>query len=180
MTLGIGLFILLGAKSHLGVYIVLQIIAGIGSGLVLTTLLAAVQAPLTDRDTALSTGTWAFVRSFGTVWGVSIPAAIFNSRSNSLSHRVVDTAARKLVSGGEAYSHASRDFLNSLDAETRGQIVSVFNDSLRLVWIVAVVFSGVAFLAVFIEKEIKLRVENDTEFGIKDQPVTLAKDEVQV
>ncbi|KAF2431627.1 MFS general substrate transporter [Tothia fuscella] len=170
MTLGIGLFIKLDAKSHLAVYVVLQIIAGIGSGLVLTTLLAAIQAALTDKDTALSTGAWAFVRSFGTIWGVAIPAAIFNSRSDSLSHRVVDTTARNLVSQGQAYSHASRDFLNGLDAVTKGEVISVFSDSLRLVWIVAVVFVGFAFFTVFLEREIKLRVENDTEFGIKDQP----------
>ena len=180
MTLGIGLFIQLNSKSHLGVYVVLQLIAGIGSGLVLTTLLAAIQAALTDKDTALSTGTWAFVRSFGTIWGVAIPAAIFNSRSNSLSPRIVNAAARKLVSNGGAYSHASRDFLLTLDTETRGQVISVFSDSLRLVWIMAVVFSGFAFLTVFLEKEIKLRAENDTEFGLKDESVKPAEQETEV
>ena len=169
MTLGIGLFILLNQYSGVAVYVVVQIIAGIGSGLVLTTLLPAVQAPLSEKDTGLSTGAWAFVRSFGTIWGVAIPAAIFNSRSDALSSRVSDLAARKAVSHGQAYSHASREFLNGLDAETKDQIVGVFSDSLRLVWIVAVAFAAVALLAVFIEKEIELRQDLETEFGMKDE-----------
>lgn len=177
MTIGIGLFILLNTNSNLGIYIVLQIIAGIGNGLVLSTLLTAVQAPLTDKDTALSAGTWAFIRSFGTIWGVSIPAAIFNSRASSLSHGVVNEVARKALAGGEAYSHATRDFLSTLDPTTHGQVISVFSGSLRWVWIVATVLSGVSFFSVFVEEEIELRKEIDTEFGLKDAEGEMAEDE---
>lgn len=144
--------------------------------MVLTTLLTAVQAPLTDKDTALSAGTWAFVRSFGAIWGVSIPAAIFNSRASSLSHDVVNEVARKALARGGAYSHASRDFLSILDPITHDQVISVFTSSLRWIWIVATVLSGVSFFSVFVEEEIELRKENDTEFGMKDAEGEMAKE----
>ncbi|KAI1144741.1 major facilitator superfamily domain-containing protein [Nemania diffusa] len=88
MAVGTGTFILFGENSSLATYVSLQIVAGLGSGLLLAVLLPAVQAALTEKNTALSTATWSFIRTFGTIWGVSIPAAIFNSRSNDLSKRI--------------------------------------------------------------------------------------------
>lgn len=101
MTLGIGLFIMLDQHSHLALYVVFQIIAGIGSGLALTTLLPATQAVLSEKDTASSTAVWSFVRSFGTVWGVSVPAAVFNSRADALAYRTTDQPS-------ETWSQTSR------------------------------------------------------------------------
>lgn len=33
-----------------------------------------------EADQAATTAAWSFVRSFGSIWGVAIPAAIFNNR----------------------------------------------------------------------------------------------------
>ncbi|KAI4862252.1 MFS general substrate transporter [Hypoxylon rubiginosum] len=85
MALGTGLFIILDQFSSVALYVCLQLIGGLGSGLALSTLLPATQAALSEKDTASSSATWAFVRTFGTVWGVSVPAAIFNSRCDTLS-----------------------------------------------------------------------------------------------
>ncbi|KAK7967869.1 DNA repair protein RAD50 [Apiospora aurea] len=158
MTLGMGLFITLDQHSHLALPVVFQIIAGAGT---------AAQAALPERDTASSTAVWSVVRSFGTVWGVSVPGAVFNSRANALSHNITDPAARVLVADGQAYSHATSGVLRTFDASTRDQVVGVFNESLRSVWIVAAIITGVSFFVVFAEKEIKLRDELDTEYGIQ-------------
>ncbi|KAI0100759.1 major facilitator superfamily domain-containing protein [Nemania sp. FL0031] len=168
ISIGTGTFILLDQNSSLATYVSLQIIAGLGTGLLLAILLPAVQAALTEKDTALSTATWSFIRTFGTIWGVSVPAAIFNSRSNDLSRRIDDPAVRALIAHGQAYSHATSDFLQSLTDHTRFQVVTVFSDSLRLVWIVATAISGASFLIVFLEKDITLRTNLDTEYGLND------------
>ncbi|KAH7322930.1 major facilitator superfamily domain-containing protein [Stachybotrys elegans] len=167
MTLGISLFVLLDQQSRLAHYVVFQIIAGIGSGLALTTLLPATQAALSEKDTASSTAVWSFVRSFGTVWGVSVPAAIFNSRADSLAYTITDPAIQGAVANGQAYSHASSEFLNTLSLTSREQVVGVFADSLRTVWIVAVVITGLSFFVVFVEKEIALRSDLETEYGLQ-------------
>ncbi|GAP85175.1 putative major facilitator superfamily general substrate transporter [Rosellinia necatrix] len=168
MAVGTGTFILFDENSSLATYVSLQIVAGLGSGLLLAVLLPAVQAALTEKDTALSTATWSFIRTFGTIWGVSIPAAIFNSRSNDLSKRIDDPAVRALIAHGQAYSHATSDFLLSLPDHTREQVVSVFSDSLNLVWIVATAIAGASFLTIFLEKDITLRTQLDTEYGLED------------
>ena len=50
---------------------------------------------------------------------------------------------------------------------TRGQLVGVYTDSLWLVWRIAVVFSGLAFFLVFLERQIKMRTELETELRLK-------------
>lgn len=138
MTLGVGLFIILDHKSGLALYVVFQIIAGLGSGLALTTLLPATQAALSEKDTASSTAVWSFIRSFGTVWGVSVPAAIFNSRANALAHRIEDTSIRAPWSQAARRTHMRRvNFYSRLRAlpETRSlacsKIASAWSGLLR-------------------------------------------------
>ncbi|KAI0450198.1 major facilitator superfamily domain-containing protein [Xylaria acuta] len=168
ITLGVGLFTLLNRTSHLALCVVFQLIAGISSGLVLTTLLPATQASLEETDTASWTAVWSFVRSFETVWGVSVPAAIFSSRADALLYQIQDESVRTMIVNGQAYWHASSSLLRYFTETTRNQVIGVFGASFRLVWIVAVALTGASILVVFIEKEIKLRDDLNTEFGLKD------------
>ncbi|KAK8058445.1 Major facilitator superfamily domain- general substrate transporter [Apiospora phragmitis] len=169
MTLGMGLFIMLDQHSHPALPVVFQITAGVGAWFAMTTLVPAAQAALSERDTASSTTVWSFVRSFGTAWDVAVPVAVFNSRADALArnNRITDPAARALVAEGRAYSHATGALLRTLPAATRQQVVGVFNESLRAVWVVAVAITGLSFFVVFVEKEIGLTDELDTEYGLR-------------
>jgi MFS family permease len=175
MTIGIGCFTTLDASSSLAVYVILQIVVGGGSGLILTTLLPAVQAPLPETDTALATATWAFIRSFGSIWGVSIPAAIFNTYASKYASRITDLSVRAQMSGGNAYAHASKEFINSFQGSLRDEVLSAFTDSLKVVWQVAIGIVGLAFLLSFLEKEIKLREELDTEYGLEKKEIEICR-----
>jgi Fungal trichothecene efflux pump (TRI12) len=111
-TLGTGLFTLLTSTSSPAEWIVFQMIAGLGAGIVLNTLLPACQAPLAESDQVAATATWAFIRNFGSIWGVAIPAAIFNSRCNALAYHVSDPTARAALANGQAYQHATSSFVD--------------------------------------------------------------------
>ena len=169
LVLGQGMLTILDPHSSTGVWVVLQLIVGFFSALVLTTLLPAIQADLAESDVGAATATWAFVRSFGIVWGVTIPAAIFNNRFDQLAYRITDPATQALLTNGQAYGHASKEFLDTLGDVLRRQVVEVYSDSLKRAWQVAIVFAGVAFLVVFAEKHITLRTQLDTKYGLKDQ-----------
>lgn len=167
-TIGLGLFTLLDEHSSTSEWVIFQIIAAGGSGFVLNTLLPACQTPLAESDQAAVTATWSFVRSFGNIWGVAIPAAIFNSRFSQLSGRISDPSIAAQFSHGNAYSYASASFLDTFDPGVKAEIVSVYSDSLKQVWQISIVFSGISFLLVFLEKQIKMRTELETEFGIDE------------
>jgi len=58
--------------------------------------------------------------------------------------------------------------MSSLNGDPRltEQVVSVYTDSLRLTWVVAITLAGFGFLIVFLQREVKLRIELETEFGL--------------
>ncbi|KAI4160866.1 MAG: hypothetical protein LQ342_005391 [Letrouitia transgressa] len=170
MIVGFGLFCLLSATSTTAEWVIYQVIEAAGAGLIIPALLPAVQAPLSDADNALATSTWAFVRSFGMVWGATIPAAIFNNRFDQLAPtRIQDPGVVRLLSGGKAYQHATRLFLDTLPPDVSRQVKSVFLASLKRTWQVAIGFAGFGFVLVSLEKEIKLRKELDTEYGMTER-----------
>ncbi len=178
MTIGLGAFTLLDARSSTAVLVVVQIVFAAGTGLSIGTLLAAAQAGLPELDAATATGTWAVIRSFGTIWGITISAVVFNNRFAQLATRISDNAVRSLLSGGQAYEHAIGSFVNSFRDQPvlRNQIISVYTDSLKLVWQVAIGIAGLELFLVFFEKEVKLRTELKTGFGRKQKKPTTADD----
>lgn len=59
--------------------------------------------------------------------------------------------------------------MNSFEGPLRDQVISIFTDALKMVWYVAFVPSDIAFFLEFGERQFKLRVELDTEFGLQDK-----------
>lgn len=166
---GVGLFNLLDERTTTGQLVAYQLVAAVGSGLVLNTLLPAVQAQGEERHQAATTAAWSFVRSLGSIWGVAVPAAVFNNRFSAVAARVIaNPAVRGVFDGGNrAYENARADFVASFPSPAREQIVRAYVDALRLIWQIAIAFSGVNFLVVLFEKEVPLRTELETEFGLE-------------
>lgn len=169
-TLGIGLCILLDKDSSTAEWVLSQAVAALGSGFVLNTLLPAAQAQMGESDQAATTAAWSFTRSFGSIWGVAIPAAIFSNRFAELAGGgITDPQVRAAFEGGNgAYMHALADFVDSFPEPSRREIITVYSGALKLVWQGGVAFSALSFLLVFLEKEVKLRKELDTAYGLEE------------
>lgn len=168
ITLGFGLFTRLNASTSRAEWIIVQCIPAIGLGFMMTANLPAVQADLPESDTALATGAFAFMRAYGSIWGISIPAAIFNAQFDSLLYLIDDVGIREQLSGGKAYSYANADLINSFpDNGLRVQVMEVYTRSLRLTWYVSLGFAVLGFLLCFVEKEIDLRQTLETDFGLE-------------
>ncbi|KAA8643970.1 hypothetical protein EYZ11_008230 [Aspergillus tanneri] len=166
LTIGIGCFTILAPDSSTAAWTLTQMVAAFGAGIIMPVLLPAVQAGLEEKDTATSTALWAFVRSFGIIWGLSVPAAIFNNQFDRYASSISDPAVRSMLSGGNAYSYASSTMINALSPKVRQETIEVYSRSLRVVWQVSIGFSGLSFLLCFWEKSIKLRSQLDTEYGL--------------
>lgn len=171
VTISLGLFSMLDQYSSTADWVVFQVLGGLGSGMVLNTLLPAFQAGIPESDQAAATASWAFIRSFGNIWGVAIPAAIFNNRFSALEHQILDPTVRSQLSGGRAYEHASRAFVASLPQPVRAETIGVFVDALKMVWYISVVLCGIACVLSLFEKEIELRKELDTAYGMEEMTV---------
>ena len=170
MLVGFGLLTLLKVKATTAQWVSYQLPSSVGIGLALPVLLSAVQASLTDEDTALATSTWAFIRSFGLIWGATIPTAAFNNRFDALLYRITDPAVAEQLANGKAYERATKGFMDSItDPVTWRQVASVYVESIKTVWYVSMAFAALAFLLVIIEKEVPLRKELDTKFSMEEK-----------
>ncbi|KAJ5457347.1 Major facilitator superfamily domaingeneral substrate transporter [Penicillium desertorum] len=98
---------------------------------------------------------------------------IFNNQFNKYAYCISDASLRQLLSNGHAYQQASDTFIDSLDDPVKSEVIGVFSDSVKLVWLVSVAFCGLACILVFFEKEVPLRKELDTDYGMVE------KDDIQ-
>ncbi|CEI65398.1 unnamed protein product [Fusarium venenatum] len=169
MTLGVGLFGLLEEDSPPVAWVLVQFLPAIGSGFLLNTLLPAFQASTEEIDQAAATGTWSFIRSLGTVWGVAIAGTVFNSYTKQYAHMIDNELAREALHSGDSYQSATRAFISQFDEATQEQLRHVFMLSLRKVYVISVAFGGLAFFLSMLEKEIPLREELDTQYGLEEK-----------
>lgn len=171
ISIGVGLLTILTAHSSKAQWVIFQVIAGVGAGLSLTATLPAVQAPLAESDVAVATASWAFIRSFGTIWGAAISAAVFNSRFDNLLDRIGEPDARQLLARGGAYQHATKAFITSFNnnAALKKETTDVYTACIQLVWQVLIAFAVVAVPIALCIKEVELRKELLTEFGLKGE-----------
>lgn len=160
LTSGYGMLSLLDQTSSTAYWAASQGMVAAGTGTLMTVTLPAIQAPLAGAEQAIATGAWGFVRSFGAIWGVAIiPSAVFNSRVNALLYRVSDEAVRHALADGGAYSSATRNFMRSLNSrpDLKSQVLSVYVDTLQLVWQVGIGFALLGFVITFVVRGVPLR-----------------------
>jgi MFS family permease len=167
ITPAAGLLTMLDSSSSTAEWTIFQIIGAVGIGLVTTSALPAVQVSLPESDVALSTATWGFLRSLGSIWGVSILAAIFNTRFGELSKQITDENLRLLLQNGVAYERASAAYIDAFHEPTRTELIQTYQGALKTVWHVLIAFSAFGFLATWFLKEIKLKDTFETEFGLE-------------
>ncbi|KAI0023827.1 major facilitator superfamily MFS_1 [Xylariomycetidae sp. FL0641] len=179
LAVGVGLFSILQEDSSRGEWIGFQVIAAAGASLIFTASLPSTLAGLPEGDVATATSTFAFVRAFGLVWGTTISSVAFNGQINTGLHDVDDASLRGLLADGGAYTFASgggghRISLESLDEPVRSEVITLYKNALSVVWLVFAGLAAVGFLSVFAMKNIELRKDHHTDFGLTNGNLEVA------
>lgn len=169
LTTATGLFSLLDDNSPARDWAGFQILFGAGSGMIFSSTLPPIQASLPESDMATATATWAFMRSFGCIWGIAIPTTVFNTRVEELLYRTSDVHLREKLADGGAYAMASDGLIRTLKdtPQLMAEVLSVYQDSLRLVWWIAVPFGGIGLLLCIPIRQLVLSEDLSTEFGLQ-------------
>jgi len=166
-TIGLGLLTFLDNNTPTFEWVIFQAIEAVGQAILIPTILPAIQASLPESEVASSVGLYSFLRSFGWVWGITIPSIIFNNRWDQLDSQIKDEQVRASLSGGQAYHSAGVH--SSWSESTLEAVVSVYTDTLKTLWYAGIVVAGIGFLAVFGEKSLILRNTLETEFGLEQE-----------
>lgn len=162
LMISLGLFSILKASSSDAAWVCFQVIAALGLGFPISTTLPSIQACFPESDAALTTATFTFVRSFGYVWGITIPSIIFNNVINSGLESVGDPLLVSQMQQGGAYGFAVGGRIFQQSPEVQERLVSLYTLALQRVWEVGIAFAGVGLLSLAASKHVPLREELDT------------------
>ncbi|KAI1653945.1 putative transporter [Daldinia decipiens] len=163
-----GLLSILDASSPTVEWVFFQLILSVGAGCTLISILPVIQASLPETYAATATGTFNFVRNFGFVWGITLPSIIFNARIDQNLHWIQDEAIRLQLRNGAAYGYAGTGAINQLPDQTMIQVHDVYASALKTLWQVAAGIAALAFILVFIEKDLVLSMDLETDFGMEE------------
>ncbi|KAI2620075.1 MFS general substrate transporter [Hypoxylon sp. NC1633] len=172
-AIGFGLFTLLRSTTPAAAWVFYQLICGAGSGLIMSVLLPAVLAPLSEKDVAQASAAYSFIRTFGYIWGVTMAGLVFNSVFEHNLGDISDEMVSAQLKGGAAYAFASQAnrLKDSMDPSLWSEVVGVYETSLRAVWWVCLGISIVSIFAVAGERAVELRTELETEFGLDEKRI---------
>ncbi|KAL8880553.1 MAG: hypothetical protein Q9198_002062, partial [Flavoplaca austrocitrina] len=175
MTLGFGLFVHLGATSSLVEIVVSQIVAGIGSGMLFEPPLIAIQAHVSQDDTATATATYGFTMNMAmsisiVVGGVILQNSMQN-RGSTLSAAGLSSEIVYKFAGDDAAANVG---IISTIADTAQELAikEAFAWSLRNMWILYTCVSFLGIIAsIFLKKKelSKEHIETRTGLGKKEE-----------
>lgn len=164
MTLGLGLFIGLGFDASALQWASFQVIASIGLGALYALTLPPVQATLPAAELAHATATYAFARSFGAVWGVSIFLIAFQIHTGKDLAKIPEAAEFGLT-GATAIDFVPA--IAQLPPEFRAPINEIFHRAFQFGLKIMTPISGLGFVLALFLKHVPLPNYNDSKYGIE-------------
>lgn len=144
-TIGLGLMCLIKVTTSVYGWILLNIIPGLGLGILFPSLGYAVQASATPENLAIAVAMFSFFRALGQAIGVAVGGVVFQNQmyKNLLRYPALAPMA-------SAYSQDAAGLVQVIKAMADGanktHLKEAYTDSLRIVWAVCCAISGVALL----------------------------------
>ncbi|KAF2789255.1 MFS general substrate transporter [Melanomma pulvis-pyrius CBS 109.77] len=167
-TFGTGLLVLLKPSSTTPQWIFLNLVGGLGSGMLFPAMAITVQAAATAADQAYASNIFSFLRAFGQTLGVAIGGVIFQ---NQMKKKMLTYPL--LADMADEYSRDAAGLVQIIKAlpagDAKDQLRESYTDALKYIWIVMTVFAAVALIASVFTKGYALDQALDTEQGFVEK-----------
>ncbi|EJU06529.1 iron permease [Dacryopinax primogenitus] len=174
ITIGTGCLSLLRADTPTAEWAGFQVLAGVGIGIVWTTVKFPILAPLPVSRNASAMALFTFSRILAQTFGITIGGAVLQ---NGLKMRL-PAAFLALLPGNVDVSFAAIPFIPTLPAPVRVQVQQAFAESLSIVWKVLLTFCVVGLLTALLMKEIELHEETDENWDLSEAQVMVEMEPV--
>ncbi|CAG7928163.1 unnamed protein product [Penicillium olsonii] len=177
MTVGNGLYINLGVDSSIGEIVGYQILSGLGAGFLFQTPIIAIQAMVSQEDTATATATLGFIRNMATAFSIVIGGVVFQ---NSMGERQASLLAAGMSESmaaqmsGDSAAASIESIKDITDPVQLAAVREAFAWSLRNMWILYTCMSalGILFSAFILKAKLnKEHVETKTGLNVEKTPV---------
>ncbi|KAJ5928661.1 Efflux pump dotC [Penicillium verhagenii] len=177
MTIGNGLFIRLGPSSSLGEIVGYQLISGYGAGLLFQTPIIALQAMVSQEDTATATATLGFIRNMATACSIVIGGVVFQNSMVERKASLLATGMSETLANQMTGDSAAANIEKIKNIQNPVQLLAVqeaFSWSMRNMWILNTCMSALGVVFSLFILRIKLReehVETVTGLNREKQPI---------
>ncbi|KAJ5917262.1 hypothetical protein N7466_010816 [Penicillium verhagenii] len=174
-TIGLGLMWLIKVDTSTYGWILLNLVPGLGLGILFPSLGYAVQASAEPDNLAIAVAMFSFFRALGQAIGVAVGGVIFQNRmfTNLLKYPALAPMA-------SAYSQDASGLVQVIkgmaDGVTKSQLKEAYTDSLRIVWVVCCGISGAALLFSLLTESYDLDRALETSQGLRDGKDQLASE----
>ncbi|CAK7268917.1 hypothetical protein SEPCBS57363_003337 [Sporothrix epigloea] len=167
-TLGSGVLLLLGPDTSIAAWIWLNVPVGLGTGMLFPAMGLSIQAACEPELNAQASAFFSFLRTLGQSIGVAISGVIFQ---NSFRQRLAVLPAFANVA--EQYSRDATSVVSVIEAMApspeKVQLVKAYSDSLRVIYISLVAFSGFCFVLSLAIRGYSLNQEHVTNQALIDK-----------
>lgn len=167
-TLGMGVLVDLKVATSTVQWIFMNLVAGLGTGILFPSMAIAVQASATSANQAYAASMFSFLRAFGQTLGVAVGGVIFQ---NQMKKKLL--AFPLLADKAVEYSRDASGLVQIIKAmpagEAKQQLLVSYTDALRYVWIVMCALSAVALAASLFTQAFPLDRALETEQGFKER-----------
>lgn len=170
MTLGQGLYISLTAMTSTGATAAFQVVSGLGIGMLFEPPLIALQALVSQQDTATATATLGLMRGLGVALSTVVGQVVFQNGMAGMQHdlRNAGLSEELLDKFGPEQAAANLELLGGIrDEKVQMAVKQAFATSLQNLWVLCVCLSGVGLLAACLVNKKELAKEHvETKTGI--------------
>jgi len=172
-TLGMGLYIYIDASTPLSTILGLEVVEGLGAGMLFEPPLIAMQALAAQDDVATATATLGFIRNLATSMSIVIAGVVIQnsmaSRSASLRAAGLSPDLLSEFTGGDAAANVEM-IKDIADVGQRNAVKQAFAFSLQRTWILMTAMSAFGLVASFFIVRSHLSKEHtETKTGIKEK-----------
>jgi MFS family permease len=171
-VLGMGLLYLLTPRTTIPEWLFLNLVAGLGLGMLFSSLGYGTQAAAEEKDVAFAASMYTFSRSFGQSIGVAIGGAIFQSQFAVKLKEYPTLAGRASDLSRDA--SALVQIVKAMDKSSpeRAMIVEAYADSLKVVWAVMAGLAFVGLVASAFAEGLDLNRQGESEQKLEEKAVS--------
>lgn len=167
-VLGLGLMYLLGPETSVPAFVFLNLIPGLGMGLLFASMNLAAQAAATERHVGFAAAMYIFMRSLGQGIGVAVGGVVFQSQFAVELRKYPDLARNATALAQDASGLVQVIKAMPQGAAERTAVVHAYADALKVVWVVMAGLAFVALVLSFGTKGLSLNAEMETEQALKE------------
>jgi len=162
--IGFGLLSLMRVDSSEAQWVGYQILVAAGTGVLYSTTVFPVLAPLPVKRTASALAFFTFIRSFANTWGITIGSTILQ---NELKKNLPVAFVSQFPSGTEI-AYAAIPIIRTLPEPLKTQVQTAFADSLKVIWQTMIGVSGLGIISLLFLEEVPMKEFTDEAFGLSE------------